>query len=54
MLIATLSTLVGILLPIVFDLPVPSGAAIILVAGCCFALAALARGLVPRLQGNPA
>ncbi|RWU21419.1 metal ABC transporter permease [Pseudomonas alkylphenolica] len=52
--IATLSTLVGILLPIVFDLPVPSGAAIILVAGCCFALAALARGLVPRLQGNPA
>ncbi|OCT21207.1 metal ABC transporter permease [Pseudomonas putida] len=53
-LIATLSTLLGILLPIVFDLPVPSGAAIILVAGVCFALAALARALVPRLQGNPA
>ncbi|HKS15534.1 MAG TPA: metal ABC transporter permease [Pseudomonas sp.] len=53
-LIATLSTLLGILMPIVFDLPVPSGAAIILVAGCCFALAALARALVPRLQGNPA
>jgi len=53
-LIATLSTLLGILLPIVFDLPVPSGAAIILVAGICFALAALARALVPRLQGNPA
>lgn len=53
-LIATLSTLFGILLPIVFDLPVPSGAAIILVAGSCFALAALARALVPRLQGNPA
>jgi len=53
-LIATLSTLLGILLPIVFDLPVPSGAAIILVAGICFALAALARTLVPRLQGNPA
>lgn len=52
--IATLSTLLGILLPIVFDLPVPSGAAIILVAGACFALAALARALVPRLQGNPA
>ncbi|MDM3886504.1 metal ABC transporter permease [Pseudomonas sp. BCRC 81390] len=51
---ATLSTLLGILLPIVFDLPVPSGAAIILVAGICFALAALARALVPRLQGNPA
>ncbi|WP_263226890.1 metal ABC transporter permease [Pseudomonas alabamensis] len=53
-LIATLSTLLGILLPIIFDLPVPSGAAIILVAGACFALAALARALVPRLQGNPA
>ncbi|MFJ4458258.1 metal ABC transporter permease [Pseudomonas sp. NPDC089392] len=53
-LIATVSTLFGILLPIVFDLPVPSGAAIILVAGMCFALAALARALVPRLQGNPA
>ncbi|NIF15554.1 metal ABC transporter permease [Pantoea sp. Cy-639] len=53
-LIATLSTLLGILLPIMFDLPVPSGAAIILVAGLCFALAALARALVPHLQGNPA
>ncbi|WP_343595168.1 metal ABC transporter permease [Pseudomonas sp.] len=53
-LIATLSTLLGILLPIMLDLPVPSGAAIILVAGICFALAALARALVPRLQGNPA
>lgn len=53
-LIASLSTLLGILLPITLDLPVPSGAAIILVAGICFALAALARALVPRLQGNPA
>lgn len=52
--IATLSTVLGILLPIVLDLPVPSGAAIILVAGACFALAALARALVPRLQGTPA
>ncbi|WP_176508045.1 MULTISPECIES: metal ABC transporter permease [Pseudomonas] len=53
-LIASLSTLLGILLPIMLDLPMPSGAAIILVAGICFALAALARALVPRLQGNPA
>lgn len=51
-LIATVSTLAGILLPIVLDLPVPSGAAIILVAGFAFALAALARGTVPRLKGN--
>ena len=51
-LIATLSTLCGILLPIVFDLPIPSGAAIILVAGIAFALAAIARGVVPSLKGN--
>ncbi|KPX61243.1 Uncharacterized protein ALO35_01319 [Pseudomonas amygdali pv. lachrymans] len=50
--IATVSTLCGILLPIVFDLPVPSGAAIILVAGVAFALAAIARGTLPALKGN--
>lgn len=52
--IATASTLAGILLPIAFDLPVPSGAAIILSSGVVFCLAALARGLVPALKGNPA
>lgn len=52
-LIATASTLTGILLPIQLDLPVPSGAAIILVAGALFMLAAIARGLVPALRGNP-
>ncbi len=50
--IATVSTLSGILLPILFDLPVPSGAAIILMAGLAFALAAIARGTVPSLKGN--
>ena len=50
--IATVSTLCGILLPIVFDLPIPSGAAIILMAGIAFAFAALARGVVPSLKGN--
>lgn len=50
--IATVSTLSGILLPILFDLPVPSGAAIILMAGLGFALAAIARGTVPSLKGN--
>jgi zinc transport system permease protein len=49
-LIATVSTLCGILAPIVFDLPIPSGAAIILVAGIAFALAAIARGVVPQPQ----
>ena len=52
--IATLSTQAGILLPIEFALPVPSGAAIILVAGGVFMLAAVVRGLVPSLRGQPA
>lgn len=52
-LIATLSTQAGILLPIEFALPLPSGAAIILVAGGVFLLATLVRGLVPSLRGMP-
>ncbi|MGC4394008.1 metal ABC transporter permease [Hydrogenophaga sp. T2] len=51
-LIATLSTQVGILLPIGLELPVPSGAAIILTAGALFALAALIRGFTPALKGH--
>jgi len=54
MLIATVGTLAGILLPIEFDLPVPSGAAIILITGMIFLLAAIARGVVPALRDNPA
>ncbi|WP_369806345.1 metal ABC transporter permease [Advenella sp. S44] len=52
--IAIISTLAGILLPIQFALPVPSGAAIILVAGSVFILAALARGFIPALRGTTA
>lgn len=51
-LIATCSTLAGIFLPIALELPVPSGAAIIMVAGIAFALAAIARGILPSLKGN--
>lgn len=51
-LLATVSTLAGIMLPIELDLPVPSGAAIILVAGLIFGLAALARSIAPGLKGN--
>ena len=51
-LIATCSTLAGIFLPIALELPVPSGAAIIMVAGLAFALAAIARGTLPSLKGN--
>ncbi|VXC24000.1 metal ABC transporter permease [Pseudomonas sp. 8O] len=51
-LIATCSTLAGIFLPIALELPVPSGAAIIMVAGLAFATAAIARGTLPSLKGN--
>lgn len=53
-LFALVSTLAGIMLPIELELPIPSGAAIILVAGVLFAISALARGLVPGLKGNAA
>ncbi|OAE50023.1 metal ABC transporter permease [Achromobacter mucicolens] len=53
-LFAMFATLAGIMLPIELELPVPSGAAIILVAGILFAISALARSLVPGLKGNAA
>ncbi|MGC3356710.1 metal ABC transporter permease, partial [Pseudomonas aeruginosa] len=52
-LIATVSSQAVILLPIFFDLRIPSGAAIILVAGLAFGLAAIARGSLPHLKGTP-
>lgn len=51
-LIATISTQVGILVPIELELPVPSGAAIILTAGALFGLAAIVRGFTPALKGH--
>lgn len=51
-LIATLSTQIGILVPIELALPVPSGAAIILTAGALFGLAAIVRGFTPALKGH--
>ncbi|MBA4266372.1 MAG: metal ABC transporter permease, partial [Comamonadaceae bacterium] len=53
-LFATASTIAGILLPIELELPVPSGAAIILLAGALFAIAAILRGIVPSLKGQAA
>ena len=47
-----LITCCGCCAPIELELPVPSGAAIILTAGLLFVLAAVARGLVPGLKGN--
>ncbi len=49
--IATGSTLGGILLPLSFDLPIPSGAAIIICAGIAFFITALLRIFLPSLKG---
>lgn len=51
-LIATFCTLIGIFLPIALELPVPSGASIIIMAGIVFAVAAIARSLLPSLKEN--
>jgi zinc transport system permease protein len=51
--IATISTLAGIMLPIELDVPVPSGAAIILFSGAVFCITALVRSFVPGLKGSP-
>lgn len=47
-LLATVSTLAGIALPVALDIPVPSGAAIILCSGALFGLAVLL-----RIRTNP-
>jgi len=49
---ALIATLSGILVPMEMALPVPSGAAIILSAGCLFLCAVLARSLIPGLKGS--
>jgi zinc transport system permease protein len=53
-LFATLSAIAGVILPMELDLPVPSGAAIILAAGALFLLAAIARATLPALKGQSA
>ncbi|WP_207894970.1 metal ABC transporter permease [Marinobacterium mangrovicola] len=51
MLFSLIATLCGILIPMEMELPIPSGAAIILVAGSLFLLSVLARSLLPGLRG---
>ena len=48
--IATVSCLLGIIVPMQSNLPVPSGGAIILTAAFVFMLTALVRNLVPRFR----
>jgi zinc transport system permease protein len=49
---ALVATIAGIVLPMEMDLPVPSGAAIILAAGCLFIACATIRALAPSLRGE--
>lgn len=53
-LFALAATIAGILIPMELDLPVPSGAAIILSAGILFLACAAARAVVPSLKGETA
>ena len=50
MIISTLSCLCGILLPMHFDLPVPSGGAIVLVAALFFIVTTLLRNILPGFK----
>lgn len=52
--ISTFSTIAGIMVPMQYDLPVPSGAAIILVAGTIFLICTALRALHPALKGDAA
>jgi zinc transport system permease protein len=48
--IATLSGVLGVVVPVYFNLPLPSGGAIILFAAFVFGLTAVARALLPSLR----
>ena len=50
MVIATLSCLGGILIPMQWDIPVPSGGAIVLVAALFFVLSTILRGVLPGFR----
>lgn len=48
--ISTVSCVVGVMIPMQFDLPVPSGGAIIMVAASIFILTTIIRIVVPRFR----
>jgi len=48
--ISTVSCITGVMIPMQFDLPVPSGGAIIMVAACIFILTTIIRVVVPRFR----
>jgi len=49
--IAAFSCVVGILAPMQFHIPVPTGGAIVIVAALVFALTTLIRGTAPQFRG---
>ncbi len=51
--IATISALIGIVVPMKYDIPVPSGGAIILVAASFFAFTAVLRNMLFRFRATP-
>jgi zinc transport system permease protein len=50
MLFATLSCLLGVIIPMQYEIPVPSGGAIIIVAAVFFAMTSLARATLPSFK----
>jgi zinc transport system permease protein len=50
MVIATISCLLGVLLPMQFELPVPTGGAIILIAAIMFVLTTIVRATFSRFR----
>lgn len=50
MVFSTASCIAGVLLPMQYDLPLPSGGAIIMVAACLFALTMVVRLSLPRFR----
>ena len=51
--IATFSCIVGVLLPMQFHIPVPTGGAIVLVAALVFAITTVIRATATRFRGAP-
>ena len=50
MLFSTLSCVIGVLIPMQYDLPLPSGGAIIIVAACLFVITMVIRASFPRFR----
>ena len=50
MVISTISCLAGIIIPMQFDLPLPSGGAIILCSALCFVATLIARAALPQFR----